>query len=312
MNRGSDPPMAAQRRHPQVGAGGSFRPHLVFSAGASSASEGSPFHCWKDPGGGVRAGFYRTANGLKIRFPNLVDFEIASDGAVINCSPGGGISNATIEHLYLNQVLPLVLSKLGKRVFHGSAVEAEERALAFLGGSGIGKSTLAANFAARGYRFLTDDAIVLEPTGDGYLVQPGHPSLRLWDDSHELTLKSDVSSGRPVDYSPKTHIASGPSLPHCDRERLLQSAYFLGPREIAGERIHFERLSPAEALIEWAKNSFLLDIEDRVLVGAHFDKIAALANSVPCFRFNYPRRYEVMEQVLDALLTHQGGLEAGA
>src|SRR5271169_2001473 len=104
-DRGAGPFMAAQRRSPQAGGWGTFRPQLVFCAGASRACEGSPFHCWKDPGGSVRAAFYRTGSGLKIRFPNLADFDISNGNALINCSPERGVSDATIEHLYLNQVL---------------------------------------------------------------------------------------------------------------------------------------------------------------------------------------------------------------
>jgi hypothetical protein len=311
-DRGPDPFMLSQRGYHKSVDRGSIYPRLVVHARNSCANEGSPFHTWKDPGGSICAAFYRTPGGLKIHFPNFADFDISSDNSLINCSLYPGTSNATIEHLYVNQILPLFLSQLGKYVFHGSAIETAEGALAFLGRSGLGKSTLAASFAARGQRFLTDDALVLEPTDDGYLVQPGHPSLRLWDDTHMTTLKSEVSTARPVDYPPKTRIGPGPSLPHCDRERPLQSAYFLGPREVASERICFERLTPAEALIDWTRNSFLLDIEDRALVGAHFDKIAVLANSVPCFRFYYPRRYEAMQRVLDALLAHQEELVAAA
>ena len=41
----------------------------------------------------------------------------------VTCLPAPDVSEATTQHLYLNRVLPLVLSKLGKLVFHASAVE---------------------------------------------------------------------------------------------------------------------------------------------------------------------------------------------
>jgi hypothetical protein len=291
---------------------GTLYPKLKRSSRNVDVSDATPFHTWETSGGDICAAFYRTPHGLKVRFPRLADFDIPNDDAVISFTSSPGISSAAIEHLYLNQILPLFLSKVGKCVFHGSAVEAKRKALAFVGGSGTGKSTLAASFASRGHRFLTDDALVLELAGDGYLAQPGHPSLRLWDDSRRATLKADVVTAQPVDYTPKSRIVEGPSLPYCDRERPLQSVYFLGPREVVSETICFERLSPAEAFIGWAKNSFLLDIEDRVLVGAHFNRIAALANSAPCFHFSYPRRYEAMNRVIAALLAHQEGLGGAA
>jgi hypothetical protein len=45
----------------------------------------------------------------------------------------------------------------------------------FAAESGRGKSTLAASFAVNGFRFLTDDGLVLEPAGEGYAVLPSHP-----------------------------------------------------------------------------------------------------------------------------------------
>src|SRR5574340_1151913 len=96
-------------------------------------------------------------------------------------APAGG--EQTVEHLYLNQVLPLALSMQGKLVFHASAVEIGEVAVAFMGESGKGKSTLAASFATHGYRFLTDDGLVIEAEDEGHRIVPSHPSLRLWQDS---------------------------------------------------------------------------------------------------------------------------------
>src|SRR5688572_17324577 len=123
----------------------------------------APFHGWSFPDGTPWTAFYRTSSGLLLRFPDLADFEVSADGRHVTCAPVPGISPATIEHLYLNQVLPLALSKLGKLVFHASAVDAGGGAVAFLAASGRGKSTLAAGFAVNGHQFLTDDGLVLEP-----------------------------------------------------------------------------------------------------------------------------------------------------
>jgi hypothetical protein len=67
--------------------------------------------------------FHRANGGYLLRFPELGDFQVSADGLTVTCFPAPRVSDATSEHLYLNQVLPLVLSKLGKLVFHASAVE---------------------------------------------------------------------------------------------------------------------------------------------------------------------------------------------
>ena len=56
--------------------------------------------------------------------------------------------------------------------FHGSVVEHEDRVLAFLADSGIGKSTMAATFRRRGARLIADDACAVDEHGQ---VWPGPP-----------------------------------------------------------------------------------------------------------------------------------------
>ena len=57
-------------------------------------------------------------------------------GTAITCRPVTSVSAATIEHLYLNQILPLAQNAAGALSFHGSAVAIEDFAIAFLGPSG--------------------------------------------------------------------------------------------------------------------------------------------------------------------------------
>ncbi len=138
-----------------------------------------PFHTWAFPDGTLWTAFHRVNGGYLLRFPDLADFLVSADGIEVSGIPVPGTSEATSQHLYLNQVLPLVLSKLGKLVFHASAVEVPGGAVAFAAESGRGKSTLAASFAVSGFRFLTDDGLVVEPTAEGHQILPSHPSIRL-------------------------------------------------------------------------------------------------------------------------------------
>jgi len=66
----------------------------------------------------------------------------------------------------------------------------------------------------------------------------------------------------------------------------------------------FQRLSAAEALVEWVKHSFLLDVEERPRLASHFDQVAALANQPMHYRLDYPRRYENLARVRQAIVEH--------
>ncbi|SFL15880.1 HPr Serine kinase C-terminal domain-containing protein [Paenibacillus sp. 1_12] len=68
---------------------------------------------------------------------------------------------------------------------HGSAVEIDGKAYAFIGESGAGKSTLASTFLKQGYRLVSDDviAISLSPYDHSPIVTPSYPQQKLWQES---------------------------------------------------------------------------------------------------------------------------------
>ena len=264
--------------------------------------EGLPFHEWTFPDGTLWTQFFRTETGYLLRFPDLADFQVSQDGRSVICSPAPDVADATARHLYLNQVLPLMLGKQGKLVFHGSAVEIADAAVAFVGASGRGKSTLAASFASSGFRFLTDDGFAVEVCDRGYQVLPSHPSIRLWEDSEEALIPPGTQTAPALEYTSKTRFLAGVDIAFCAQPRPLRRVYFLGDGSASG--ITFERMHAAQALVEWVKNSFLLDVEEKPLLASHFDEVAKLANQPIHYRLDYPRRFEDLARVREAIIEH--------
>lgn len=261
----------------------------------------TPFHEWVFPDGSVWTQFYRTDTGYLLRFPDLADFQVSADGLSVTCYPAPEVTDETPRHLYLNQVLPLVLSKSGKLVFHASAVEIADGAVAFVATSGRGKSTLAASFATSGFRFLTDDGLVVEACGNGYQVLPSHPSIRLWEDSQEA-LVAGATTAPPLHFTLKARFLAGADIVFCDQPRPLRRVYFLG--DGSAPALTFQRMSATEALVEWVKHSFMLDVEEQPMLAAHFDQVAKLANQPIYYRIDYPRRFDELERVRQAIVEH--------
>jgi hypothetical protein len=262
----------------------------------------APFHEWTFPDGTRWTLFFRTDAGYLLRFPALADFEVSLDGCSVRCWPAPGVSEHTVQHLYLNQILPLALSKQGKLVFHASAVDIDGAAVAFMGESGKGKSTLAASFATSGFRFLTDDGLMVESCGDGYQVMPSHPSIRLWQDSEAALIAPDTPAAPALEFTSKSRFLAGAAIPFCDTPRPLRRVYFLG--DGSASAITFQRMKPGEALIELVKHSFLLDIEEKQMLAAHFNELSSLASQPIYCRLDYPRRYEDLAAVRQAIIEH--------
>ena len=265
----------------------------------------SPFHEWFFPDDTPWTQFFRIDTGYLLRFPDLADFRVSADGLNVSCSPAPDVSEETTQHLYLNQVLPLALSKMGKLVFHASAVEVGDSAVVFVGESGRGKSTLAASFALSGFRFLTDDGLVVEAGGDAYLAFPSHPSIRLWQDSQEVLIPSGTETAPSLDFTSKARFLAGEDIIFCDQPRSLQRVYFLGDGSVP--KLIFQRMTAAEAFIEWVKHSFLLDVEEKTLLAGQFDQVTQLARQPIYYRLDYPRHFEELTQVRQAIVKHVQG-----
>jgi len=262
----------------------------------------APFHQWAFPDGTLWTQFFRQGAGYLLRFPDLADFEVSADGASVQGFPAPGLTSPTVEHLYLNQVLPLALSRQGKLVLHGSAVDIGGQGVAFLGESGRGKSTLAASFATEGTRFLTDDGLLLEWVDGRCMIIPSHPSIRLWEDSQAALVNESMTMAPAVSFTSKARFLAGPGIAFCDEARPLRRVYFLGEGDALAPAI--EPLRPAEALIELVKHSFLLDIEARDMLMRHFDDLTRLAELPIYFRLDYPRDYEALPAVREAIIQH--------
>ena len=275
---------------------------LAFGASAQAPRTDVPFHMWSFPDGTVWTQFHRRDGGYLLRFPALADFDVSQDGRTASVSPVPGVSDGTIEHLYLNQVLPLALSRQGQVVLHASAVEFAGNGVAFIGESGRGKSTLAASFATTGSRFLTDDGLQLRWLDGQCWVVPSHPSIRLWEDSEDALIDHAVDKAPAVDFTAKVRLLAGDQITFCAEAQPLRRVYFLG--DGTAPTLAIDAMAPAEALMALVKNSFLLDIEEQQLLAWHFEEMVRLAALPIYFHLDYPRRYEDLPQVRAAIIEH--------
>jgi hypothetical protein len=165
-----------------------------------------PFHEYRFEDGTVWTEFYRWDSGYLLRFPGIADFEVSADGTDVTAHPAEDCDESTLEHLFINQLLPLALSRQVRPAFHASVVTVPGGAVAFLGKTGMGKSTLAASFALGGSEFLADDSLLIDESRGGCLALPSHASLRLWEDSVEAivgdqsTIQETSGSSRCMDW----------------------------------------------------------------------------------------------------------------
>jgi len=138
------------------------------------------------------ARFQTSAHALRLQVDGIAVY-LVEDGCRITIARGPEADDDDVRVFLLASAIAAVLHQRDDLVLHASAVEWQGGAVAFLGRSGVGKSTLAQAFRLRGHAVLTDDLCVIRPDAEGrMLAYPGFPHAKLWLDSlRKLELSPD-------------------------------------------------------------------------------------------------------------------------
>jgi hypothetical protein len=143
--------------------------------------------------------FARDHDQVVLRYPRLCEFiggPTLSD-IMIYMHPGVDPGNAPV--LIGGAVIALHLRLRNELVLHASAVRAGDRAVAFVGASGMGKSTLAAALCRNGYDLVTDDVLRVDLTGGTTpRALPGSTENRLRPSARQLVDDAPAHPVRPT------------------------------------------------------------------------------------------------------------------
>lgn len=272
----------------------------TLDVGAGRAQEPlstQPYDRWVSPLGDCICEFHRASSGWILRFPGEADFWIEAGLGTVTAWPAIDADPAVTQKLFDNSILPLLGNHAGGLFLHGSAACIDDAAIAFLGHSRSGKTTLAGFFAKSGHPFMTEDVVDLYRESSDYTLRPKPSSLRLFKDSAEHLL------GRNLDYaasSGKQSIAAADELPFMDEHRPLTAICVLG--EDHNAPLSLRALSPAAALPRLLPHAFILDVEDKPRLKSHFERLGQLAQHVPVYALDYPREYSALPKVRSAIL----------
>lgn len=242
----------------------------------------------------------RSEDGATMRYPNLCEFvgDAAFTDVTAYLHPGvdpgllGVLAGGTLlaVHLTLNRYL----------VLHASAVQLNGHAVAFVGASGMGKSTLAAAMCSLGCGLVADDVLRVDVTADGVLVHPGSTETRLRQSARELADDAEPHAVRPtadgrLALRPETLVDG--ALP-------LAACVVPSPSRRATE-VSVRRVAPARALIGLMQFPRVAGISDPAGLDQAFQGLAALVERVPVLHatvpWGPPFKPEVLTGLLDAL-----------
>ena len=221
-------------------------------------------------------------------------------GSLVRVTYRAGADPLLLAHLVVDQAVPLVLVARGRTVLHATSVAEHGRAIAFLGPTGTGKSTLALGFAAEGALLVADDCLVVVFRGSCAEVVPSYPSGRLRPDSVDaLGLGMSTAAAAGGKHRVTLACAKGVLAPAVPLDRL-----FVLERDdtLPGPIIH--RLSPVVAAWSVARNAFRSptpnDSDPVRSIGA-LAAVRPIIDRVPVFSLRYPSDLAALADVRDAV-----------
>ncbi|MHC4197747.1 MAG: hypothetical protein ACYSRP_07535 [Planctomycetota bacterium] len=234
------------------------------------------------------AGYYRVREGREI---------------VVKPAPGAMIS--TVQLFLLGSAWSALCYQRGLSVFHASAVQVEDEAVAFCAHQGMGKSTMAAWLAVRGHALVSDDLTRFDIPVQGQLtIYPSAPRLKLWRDALSALEWSSEELERDhfrfeKFYLPWTGVRQQQPLP-------LRAIYLLEWGEW-----NITRLSGGTALhrfVSAATHRGAL-LEPMGQLGAYWHQCLELVSRVPVWELKRPRDLPAMGQTVDLLASHWASIK---
>ncbi len=252
---------------------------------------------WLSPDGEYLAEFFRNPTGFLVRFPARADFEIDRSEFSVRAWPAPGVEEDQVLSIFENSIEPIIGNHRGGLFLHGSAVQIGDCSVAFLGPSRSGKTTLACSCARQGYPLVTQDTVELIFDSGTFFAQPKLSAIRLFPDS-AVSVLGHASTG---DYGAgKVAIKPHEQFLFADAPCELRAIFQLGTDHTSALQVR--RLGMQSALAETLPQAFILDVEDKARLRAHFERLADLTHAIPCFALDYERDYAKLPEVVAAVL----------
>jgi hypothetical protein len=271
----------------------------------SLSSLPSWFMNWTLPGGEKWLSCAKTEGGYLLRFNELADFTVDRIGSEIVCMPRSGIPEDTIQHLLLDQVIPLVINLRGGEALHASAILTSHGVVAFAGPAGSGKSTITGSLIRTGYSFVSDDCLTLREKDQTILAIPAYPGLRLWDDAQEHLFGEKGNKKSVAHYTSKLRvdIEEGPESYSPEPKPFVRLYDIVNSSETdETSDIMIEKLPPRDSFMALVRCAFRLDITDQNMLTRQFHFLKKVTSSISVLRLSFPRNFRFLPDVQKAIL----------
>jgi hypothetical protein len=263
------------------------------------------FMQWGLSGGEPWLSCAKTDSGYFLRFNELADFTIDRNGREIVCMSRPGIPEDTLQHLLLDQVIPLVINLRGGEALHASAILTRSGVVAFAGPAGSGKSTITASLFKMGYPFVSDDCLPLQEKDQNIYAIPAYPGLRLWKDTEAHLFGDNGNKKSVAHYTSKVRvdIEERPESYSPEPKPFVRLYDIINsPETDETSDIMIENLSPQDSFMALVRCTFRLDISDQEMLVRQFHFHKRIAERVSVRKLSFPRNFNLLPAVREAIV----------
>ncbi len=197
-------------------------------------------------------------SGYLISGPEYGAHLLSVDGRRLQCFPEGQPAGGW-QRMLVAQVLPFAALLHGLEVFHASSVVRDREAVAFIGPSRAGKTSLALEFCARGWHFMADDVLALEAGAGELLANPGSPVVGIAHD-YEQAQRDYAADEQVIAMNARERIVR---VAGADEPAPLGALFFIDRKADGPESPLFEPTSDAQMLLA-ATFNFVLATPERL------------------------------------------------
>ncbi len=202
-------------------------------------------------------------------------------GRDIVVDPVPGVDKSLLQTTIIGPALCLLLEQRGLLVLHASCINIDGCAVAFMGGSGWGKSTLATAFHRQGYDVLTDDVMPIQIAEGRAVVLPSYPQFKVSPEAL-VSLGEDIEGLSPV-YTNSQKLSYQFKEGFQETPLPLKRIYVL-KKGSQHEIVPIEPQEAFSALVCHTRTINLLN-EYKQLIARHFRLCTELVNTVSFSRF---------------------------
>lgn len=217
------------------------------------------------------------------------------NGNEIIVNPSTNLDESFIRFFIMGYAMAILLHQRGMLVLHANAVKIKDFAIAFLGQSGIGKSTTSLSLNKMGYDLLADDILAINFSKDFPIVLSGLPRLKLWSD----VIENIEGNGHSI---PTVH-SNFPKLSYkitkyfSDNHVPLKVIYLLE----SDKKIEVKEVSNQKALTELVKNTYNIRLFDDNELSDNLIQCAELVNNVQIKSLKIHHSFKDIGQIVQVL-----------